>query len=216
MIPSAPVEAWLEWKDRLDLYLAYDHGTRAPAVALLLALMPGDIAIPGGALPPAGSIVALDEVSTAVKGRLDLGRQLPVSEIANLIKGMCETWGVEPRGVCDPSIDSNIGNIGGSILQQFATCGVDFSKANNERVGGWSELRRRFYDTGRDTGRPWLLLDRRCVGPIRTLPSLVRDPRRPEDIDKSSADHWADALRYGVMSAGPSIQVFSLQELGLL
>src|SRR5579863_9527460 len=39
-----------------------------------------------------------------------------------------------------------------------------------------------------------------CIELIRTLPTLVRDPARIEDIEKMDGDDPADAARYGLKS----------------
>jgi hypothetical protein len=38
-----------------------------------------------------------------------------------------------------------------------------------------------------------------CGNLIRTLPSLVYDDRKVEDLDTDGEDHLADALRYAMM-----------------
>jgi hypothetical protein len=45
----------------------------------------------------------------------------------------------------------------------------------------------------------WLLTDN-CVELIRTIPNLVRDSVRVEDIEKMDGDDAADAARYGLKS----------------
>jgi hypothetical protein len=45
----------------------------------------------------------------------------------------------------------------------------------------------------------WLLTDN-CVELIRTLPTLVRDSVRIEDVEKMDGDDAADAPRYGLIS----------------
>ena len=45
----------------------------------------------------------------------------------------------------------------------------------------------------------WLLTDN-CVELIRTLPTLVRDSARIEDVEKMDGDDAADAARYGLIS----------------
>jgi len=45
----------------------------------------------------------------------------------------------------------------------------------------------------------WLLTEN-CVELIRTLPNLVRDSARVEDIEKMDGDDPADAARYGLKS----------------
>ena len=45
----------------------------------------------------------------------------------------------------------------------------------------------------------WLLTDN-CIELIRTLPNLIRDPARVEDVEKMDGDDPADAARYGLKS----------------
>ena len=65
--------------------------------------------------------------------------------------------------------------------------------ADNDRVGGWM-LMYQMLEAGE-----WLLTDN-CIELIRTLPNLVRDPARIEDIEKMDGDDPADAARYGLKS----------------
>jgi hypothetical protein len=65
--------------------------------------------------------------------------------------------------------------------------------ADNDRVGGWM-LMYQMLDAGE-----WLLTEN-CVELIRTIPNLVRDPARVEDIEKMDGDDPADAARYGLKS----------------
>ena len=65
--------------------------------------------------------------------------------------------------------------------------------ADDDRVGGWM-LMYQMLDAGE-----WLLTEN-CIELIRTLPNLVRDPARMEDIEKMDGDDAADAARYGLKS----------------
>ncbi|HXN72997.1 MAG TPA: hypothetical protein VN861_10645 [Candidatus Acidoferrales bacterium] len=65
--------------------------------------------------------------------------------------------------------------------------------ADNDRVGGWM-LMYQMLDAGE-----WLLTEN-CVELIRTIPNLVRDTARVEDITKMDGDDPADAARYGLKS----------------
>ncbi|WP_197513265.1 hypothetical protein [Acidihalobacter aeolianus] len=49
----------------------------------------------------------------------------------------------------------------------------------------------------------------RCTGWLRTVPSLPRDPRNPEDVDTKAVDHWLDATSYGM--AGPSAGIVTVR-----
>lgn len=65
--------------------------------------------------------------------------------------------------------------------------------ADDDRVSGWM-LMYQMLDAGE-----WLLTEN-CVELIRTLPTLVRDQARIEDIEKMDGDDPADAARYGLKS----------------
>ena len=65
--------------------------------------------------------------------------------------------------------------------------------ADDDRVGGWMLM---YQMLATDE---WALTDN-CFELIRTLPSLVRDPVRVEDIEKCDGDDPADAARYGLKS----------------
>ncbi len=65
--------------------------------------------------------------------------------------------------------------------------------ADNDRVGGWM-LMYQMLEAGE-----WRMTEN-CLELIRTLPTLVRDMARVEDIDKMDGDDAADAARYGLKS----------------
>lgn len=65
--------------------------------------------------------------------------------------------------------------------------------ADDDRVGGWM-LMYQMLDAGE-----WRLTEN-CIELIRTLPSLVRDTARIEDVEKMDGDDPADAARYGLKS----------------
>jgi len=49
---------------------------------------------------------------------------------------------------------------------------------------------------GTVTRQPVLKVFRNCVNFIRTIPNLVHDKNKVEDLDTDGEDHAADALRY--------------------
>jgi len=65
--------------------------------------------------------------------------------------------------------------------------------ADDDRIGGWM-LMYQMLDAGE-----WLLTEN-CTELIRTLPNLIRDPARIEDVEKMDGDDAADAARYGLKS----------------
>lgn len=100
--------------------------------------------------------------------------------------------------VADPSMWNHSGQVGESIAETFAKAGVPMLRGSNERVIGWQRLRHWFRLA--PDGHPWLTMSPSCAYLARTLPALVSDDLRPEDVDTAGDDHGGDTLRYGVMS----------------
>ena len=91
------------------------------------------------------------------------------------------------RRTDDASIAEQMGDV-------FAAAGFPRPvPADDDRVGGWM-LMYQMLDAGE-----WLLTEN-CIELIRTLPTLVRDPARIEDVEKMDGDDSADAARYGLKS----------------
>jgi len=85
-----------------------------------------------------------------------------------------------------------------SIAEQmgdvFAAAGLPRPiPADDDRVGGWM-LMYQMLEAGE-----WLLTEN-CIELIRTLPNLVRDAAKIEDVEKMDGDDTADAARYGLKS----------------
>ena len=98
-------------------------------------------------------------------------------------------------GSADPSIFIRDG--GPSIMETMAANGVSWRRADNKRVPGWAEMRRRL--VGVD-GKPLLYFLAACDDSIRTIPTLQVDETDPEDLDTEAEDHAADETRYACMS----------------
>ncbi len=131
-------------------------------------------------------------------------------------EGIVEREHMDPRldyGVLDPACFA--ANGGKSIEQQIAIGmrreGVKrnvspmlFVKADNTRnveigaAGGWGEMRSRL--VGDDDGNPMIVCFSTCHDSIRTIPALMHDKKRPEDLDSDGEDHAADEWRYGCAS----------------
>ncbi|HEX7025380.1 MAG TPA: terminase family protein [Gemmatimonadales bacterium] len=130
--------------------------------------------------------------------RPNTGIRLTVPEVADGIRSR-ERPGEEIRySVADPSIWSRQGHSGPSIGEEFLLCGVNWQRADNDRIQGWMQVHKRL--AAMPDGRPGLMVFRGCRGVARTLPVLMPDPARPEDVDTRMEDHPADGLRYACMS----------------
>lgn len=104
------------------------------------------------------------------------------------------------RTVADPSVFSeHRRGHGRSVAQMWATEGFHVTKARNDRVAGWANVRQYLWDPqGGDEGRgaPRLYVFETCHNLARTVPLMRYDRLNGEDLDSRSEDHAADALRY--------------------
>lgn len=162
-------------------YRAVDYGTFHPFVCLWLA-MDGD--------------------GTAYLYREVWRKGMTASEQAQLVKAMslCDTHGItRPERfewtVADPSMWSSRSSESPAL--QYATNGVPMLKGDNERLAGWNRLR----DWLRSDihGRPGLRIFSTCPEIIRSIPEMIHDKNKPEDLDTTLNDHGVDALRYWCM-----------------
>jgi hypothetical protein len=89
-----------------------------------------------------------------------------------------------------------------SVAAQYHGEGVSLAKATNNRLAGWTRLHSLLEWT--PEAPPMLRVFSTCTNLIRTLPLMVSDPNKPEDVDTDptvNEDHAPDAARYGVMAA---------------
>ena len=99
-------------------------------------------------------------------------------------------------GVADPSIwDASRGE---SVAETAAKHRIYFEPGDNQRIPGWMQVHYRLqFD---DNGYPRMYIFDNCKAFIRTIPTLVYDPHKPEDLDTSMEDHVADETRYMCMA----------------
>lgn len=99
-------------------------------------------------------------------------------------------------GVADPAIWK--AESGESVADVAAQHQIYFDKGDNERIAGWMQLHYRLaFD---DNGIPMMYIFSNCKAFIRTIPLLVYDEHKVEDIDTTQEDHVADETRYECMS----------------
>ena len=105
---------------------------------------------------------------------------------------------IRPTGIADPAIwDRSRGtSVEELIRNEFS--GVIFHKGDNTRLPGKMQLHERLkFD---EDGRPMMYVFSTCRDFIRTIPALVYDTHKPEDIDTKGEDHIYDETRYFLMS----------------
>jgi phage terminase large subunit len=113
--------------------------------------------------------------------------------------------------VIDPATQQKDPRFGRPVREMLDDAGVHFEYANNDRLSGWTQVRS-FLAWERDEADDTLDLIKLIKKPklyvlegtapalVRTLPVLVADKNRVEDVDTDTEDHAADTLRYFLMT----------------
>lgn len=152
----------------------------------------------GWAKPSAVLWIAFDE-----KGNAYVYKELIVTETTDekLVAKIHEMSKGEDIAytMADPSLWSTTQyERGESIAYRMANMGIPMIKGDNNRVAGWNLIHS--YLAFDDKKPPKLHVFENCHYLIDTLPGLIRDENKPEDLDTRGEDHAADALRYGLMT----------------
>ena len=100
------------------------------------------------------------------------------------------------HGIADPAIwDAETGE---SIADTAARYGIYFTPGDNHRIPGWMQVHYRLQFDGE--GYPRMYVFENCEAFIRTMPLMMYDSARPEDLDTKLEDHCPDEVRYMCMS----------------
>lgn len=163
----------------------------------------------GYSAPSAVHWAALDEV-----GRLFVYRELYITghtyrALARKIESLTPDWErdvLEGNMVADPAIFSKKGEddgekSGAEQMEEETKGWLTFRRGNNERVIGWGIMREYLkpFKYENETTSKLIYFDGLCPNAIRTIPALVYDSVRVEDVDSHGDDHCGDADRYGIM-----------------
>ena len=104
--------------------------------------------------------------------------------------------GKQIHGVADPAIwDASRGD---SIADTAIKYGVYFTPGDHERIAGWMQCHYRLQFDSNGYARMYVFEN--CKGFIRTIPLMMYDEHKVEDLDTSQEDHIADEWRYMCMS----------------
>lgn len=133
-------------------------------------------------------------------GEPDVGLRYTPSQVAEEIKKIeaeLEPDGVEHiTGVADPAIFAT--QTGESVAETMEKLGVYHEPGDNKRLAGWDQMRERMrFD---NEGYPLFYIFDTCRQFIRTIPSLIHDETKVEDLDTKQEDHIADESRYFCMA----------------
>ena len=104
--------------------------------------------------------------------------------------------GKKITGIADPAIwDAETGE---SIAEVAGKHGVLFTPGDHKRLPGWMQVHYRLaFD---ENGFPMMYVFKNCRAFIRTMPLLMYDEHKPEDLDSDGEDHVADEVRYFCMA----------------
>lgn len=193
--------------DRFDeLFLTMDFGTQKPS-AIYFCAIDGD-----------ETIHVYKEIYTQKGATPDEGTNENIEEIASRI--MQATTDFELGKIKYMTLDTQCwaGNGTGfsiyELLQmklQRDTGKIHIIQSNKERVSGWQALRM-YLANNPKTGKPFIQVSPSCKHLIRTLPSLVHDKTKHNDVDSRSEDHAADAIRYLINSRPHPAKLKGMEE----
>ena len=169
---------------------AYDHGYASPFAVLWGAVSSGKDDEGVQHRCRKGSIVIYREWYGSSEG--NEGQRLDPREIA---KGIREREEEQiDQYVSDPAIFKTEG--GPSIAEEFYNHGIKWTRADNQRLPGWLQIRLRL----KAQKLPMIYFFSTCTNVIEQLPLQQHCQRNPEDLDTTGEDHLADTLRYLCMA----------------
>ena len=177
VIDDFPIDA--SWK----VYRSFDFGYAKP------------FACGWYAVDHAGKIYRFREYYGCT-GEPNVGLMLTPQEIARTIREIESTdpnlKGRQVIGIADPAIwDKSHGE---SIAEMMEQEGIYFSKGDHARLAGKMQFHYRLaFDK---MGIPMFYCFRSCKHFIRTIPALIYDEKKVEDIDTTLEDHIYDEARY--------------------
>ena len=204
-------------------FLSMDWGSRHPFSVRWWAVVPETFMTHRGQLLPEGSIISYREYYGVKRDTLgnimpNVGVQMNARDVGREIAKRSIGEPMRKYGVLDPhsfaqdggpSIAENIRKGELEIAAEYGTSKPPpWRRADNKRVpdagaiGGWDETRRRMKGSlcqGRQVPMVFVMDTNEHI--LRTLPAMVHDPERPEDmLKKGQEDHAPDDFRYGIMS----------------
>jgi len=144
--------------------------------------------------------VAVDTEGKAWVYREVYRPDLVVSDAARMIREAQAPGEKIYQHLAPPDLWNRRQESGRSVADIFAAEGVRLTKASNDRVMGWYDLREWMHPKKRADGRtePDLKIFECCTNLIRTIPQLQHDTRDPNDCatEPHEVTHAPDALRY--------------------
>jgi phage terminase large subunit len=132
-------------------------------------------------------------------------------EVARIEREHPYLQGKKIQGVADPSIWD--GSRGIAIIEEAERQHIWFEKGINDRIPGWMQIHERLkFD---EHGKAMLYIFENCKDTIRTIPLMMYDEHKVEDLDTDGEDHICDSLRYFAMSRPITPRKIEVKEIPL-
>jgi hypothetical protein len=173
--------------------VAIDYGFGAPFAALWIAKLPNGVNLVYRELY-AKNLTATQQANLILKSEMpgERGTQRPIATVMDP-----SMWRRNEGGSGEHVGDKDAPRVGTPAHDYQTIMGQRPIKAYNPRVPGWARIDELLRI--QEDGYPLLQVYDTCRDLIRTLPAMPRDKKNPEDVDTTTEDHLADALRYGAM-----------------
>lgn len=201
--------------DEWDINRSHDWGSAKPFCTLWYAESNGEEVMTATGMRsfPRGTLfVIAEDYGTAgnEEDGWDVGVRLDARGIARRVKieEACHAWGdrVIPGPADDPVFDA--GRHGYSMADEMADEDVYWEKPEKgpgSRITGWQHILSMLEASKQSPMEvPGIFIFNACRHLIRTLPTLLSDPKKPDDIDTTQEDHPADCLRLRVLAGTPA------------
>lgn len=126
--------------------------------------------------------------------------QMRAADVARLVK---DTGEVLEYIKCSPDMwhERGLGSKaspGEIIAEEFTKLGLNAEPADNRRILGWQRMREYMADA--PDGKPWWQIFDTCENLIRTIPNLIHDTKKVEDVHGDCEDHGPESTRYFLFS----------------
>lgn len=144
--------------------------------------------------------VALDSENHAYVYKEIYESGLIVSDAIERLKGTTAKDEHIYEYLAPPDLWNRKSDTGMSTAERFARAGIPLSRAKNDRVQGWYDLKEWIKPVKDEHGEmtAGLRIFENCINLIRTLPALQFDDKNPNDVSTEPHEltHAPDAIRY--------------------
>ena len=201
VVPSLPLT---EIPHRWKIQRAYDHGQSKPFSVGWWAVSNGEPIERNykvyGVVP--GDTYRIAEWYGCKPDTDNEGIRLLSSEIGRGIMEREEKWGIAGRVVSGPADNSVFsqyepGKSPAGDMRRYGVVWEESDKSPGSRKRGWERIRELLTAAAAKTREvPGLFVFDRCSSFIRTVPTLPRSDKDPDDVDTDAEDHIGDETRY--------------------